>query len=351
MLSAKTKGIFVQTSRYRSMILVASQEAGAPKVERIEEVNPVTSPPRTKELIAEIGAGANVKFVPCACSVYPEDRFFHRHNVDTPIKLKDAGYFEEVLKSQAGVDVDANSVSVLLAGDGNSFDPSRNLALQKELLFAGALTTSLRACQEQLLGMGVYPERMELGTLSTIGSLIDVARLSTVRKPTLLIEIGYKATHLFITSLDRLEVVRTLAFGMDSILSVLSAELGVKDEQSASNMLLSNTFDFADMGPVLLSRILREVRALTGFHEVQTGQSVGNVMVDLLPGSLEWVGQCIAKTMGAELLKVDYAAWMGSHGFSIADAVKAQAVGPQWISLFGMVPDFTTAPVEKEAGK
>ena len=64
---------------------------------------------------------------------------------------------------------------------------------------------------------------------------------------------------------------------------VIQAELGLKDEDSARKLFYSNTFDFTEMGPSLLRKLLKELQASTGFYEVQTGQTIGQLYLALLP--------------------------------------------------------------------
>jgi hypothetical protein len=79
------------------------------------------------------------------------------------------------------------------------------------------------------------------------------------------------------------------------------------------------------MGPTLLARLIREIKASTGFYEVQTGQTIGSVLLHLLPPGLEWVRQSLPRALGMENLKIDLAAWLAGAGVRLADGVSASA--------------------------
>ncbi len=325
------------------MVALVSQASGTACIERLEQLPVEAGREKIQNFILEMGEGGkNARFIPSVASVYPLGRFFARYSVDTPVKLKEPGYLEEQVKA-VGIDIASSSVSILNAADGLPFDPARNLSAQKELLFCGAPTAEIRAAQEDLLTHGIYPEHMQLGSLSCIGALMDYVRHSGNRKPILHIELGQASSSIFIVNADRLDLCRTIPHGLDSMLPVLAAELGVKDPESAARLLYSNTFDFTEMGPVLLGRLLREMRASTGFYEVQTGQSIGSVFVHLIPPSLDWTRQCIARSLGVELQVFDFAGWLGAKGVQKAAGLDLGAIGEGWMGVLGMLPELTGA--------
>jgi len=44
------------------------------------------------------------------------------------------------------------------------------------------------------------------------------------------------------------------------------------------NFSIRHVVDFTGMGPVLIKKLLKELQSSIGFYEVQTGQSIGQVM-------------------------------------------------------------------------
>lgn len=62
-------------------------------------------------------------------------------------------------------------VQILRGTNGSEADLEKGT--EKELMFVGGPTKEFSALQESLLFYGIYPSSLELGTLSTIGGLMD----------------------------------------------------------------------------------------------------------------------------------------------------------------------------------
>ena len=325
MLAGKNRGVFVEMGRTRLTIAVTAPGSPGRVVEKIADVALESGREKLREFVLSNCAPAKARFATGRASVYPQARFFHRHSADAPVKLREAGYFEEVLSGQLGVDFAANAVSVISAVDGMAFDPARSLAAQRELLFCGAPLAELKALQEELVQCGLVPESMEIGSLSMLGAMVSILRQSGRKGPALLLETATASTGLYIVSPDKVDLCRTIPIGLDSMLPALAGELGMKDEKSARGILYSNTFDFTEMGQTLLARLIKEIKASTGFYEVQTGQTIGKVFLHLLPTGLEWVRQCLPRALGMENLRIDLATWLGASGVKIAPGVEAVA--------------------------
>ena len=345
MLSSKNKGLFVEKSRFRVMVAVTSSAQAPFVLERLEDMSPEGGNEGVRDFILGLAQGGrNLHFAPCRASVYPSGRFFNRHSADTPIKLKEPGYFEDLIRNQMGVDLTLNNVSVLGATDGLPFDLARNLSAQRELVLAGAPMAQLRAEQDDLLSMGIFPECMELGSLSSAAALMSYMRFAGIKRPVLYLEMGLTGSLIFIVTPERMDLCRSIPHGLESMLPALGAELGVKDEASARKLLFSNTFDFTEMGPALLGKLLREMRASTGFYEVQTGQSIGHVVVNLIPPNLDWIRLCISRSLGLELLKFDFRGWLLANGIHVSDSVDMTSLSQSWIGALGLLPDYGKAP-------
>ena len=135
--------------------------------------------------------------------------------------------------------------------------------------------------QEMIVDYGVYPERMELGTLSSLGGLINYANFKSITMPTLVLEITSSNSNIFIINNEKIDVTRPIPFGLNGMFPVIQKELDLKDEESAKKLFYSDTFDFTEMGPALLNKMLKELQSSTGFYEVQTGQTIGQIFLTL----------------------------------------------------------------------
>ncbi|HNX04974.1 MAG TPA: hypothetical protein PKI32_05705 [Opitutales bacterium] len=337
MLSSKTRGVFVEVSRYRLTVAITSQGQSHRTVERLAEISAESGREKIREFILSTFGNSKVRYVNARTAAYPPSRFTYRHSADTPARLKEQGYFEEVISGQLGVDIATNSVSIVNACDGTTFDMNRSLSVQRELLICGAPTAELKSIQDDILAYGIYPESLEIGSLSMMGAIMNHSRFSGLKRPVLMLEAAPAQTSLYIVSPDKVDLCRTIPVGLDSMLPALAGELGMKDEQSARSMLYSNTFDFTEMGPALLSRLLKEIKASTGFYEVQTGQTIGSVFLHLLPPGLEWVRQSMSKALAMDSLRIDLASWLDSRGVKLAEGVRIDGAWERYVGVLSLV--------------
>eukprot|EP01035_Chromulina_nebulosa_P038843 gene38842-52466_t len=139
-------------------------------------------------------------------------------------------------------------------------------------------------------------------TVAMLGGVVDCLAFTKSKVPTLVLEIGADSTHSFIVSPTGVDASRPIPQGLDAMVPIVQKELGLKDEESARKLFYSNTFDFTGMGPLLIKRLLKELQSSIGFYEVQTGQSVGQVLCTQLSPKLAWLDAAIAGSLGAKRL-------------------------------------------------
>jgi hypothetical protein len=128
---------------------------------------------------------------------------------------------------------------------------------------------------------------------------------------------------------------------------MVQQELNLKDEESARRLFFSNTFDFTGMGPVLLKKLLRELHSSIGFYEVQTGQSISQVVCMLLPSKLSWLEAVIASQLGVGAHKSKLTPWFQSLGLTFAAEHQSTEFDARWLGLFGLMAHHH-APVSQE---
>ena len=154
-----------------------------------------------------------------------------------------------------------------------------------------------------------------------------------------MLEIDSTTTHSFIVSAAGVEATRPIAQGLDAMVPVVQKELGLKDEESAKKLFFSNTFDFAGMGPLLVKKLLKELQSSIGFYEVQTGQSVGQVICTSIPRKLAWLDGVIATSLGVTGLQCDFLPWLQSREISLPDELPPGGLDARWLGLLSlMVP-------------
>lgn len=272
------------------------------------------------------------------CGVYPKGRFVRFFEAESANKVKDETYLSNTLKTEFNVDPEANSVAILDARDGSDFDIEKGGT--RRLVFCGAPKESFQSEQDRLLEYGIYPERLELSTVSTVGGVNDYARYQNITSPILCFELTAQSANIFIVNRGQVDVARPVPFGLDSIYPLLQRELGLKDEDSARKLFSSNTFDFAEMGPKLLRRMTKELQATTGFYEVQTGLTISHVFLSVLPKNLSWVSKTVSDSLALEILQPSLEGWLETLKIQVADGVELMNLGTRWMGLFSLMGEF-----------
>jgi hypothetical protein len=340
MLNSKTKGLFIDVSEFS---ILAARTSGYKLPIVIEELvelplaSDVTQA-EVREFLEELVDFKGNKYFVSRVGVYPDGRFVRYYEADTVNKAKDLKFLSGILKSEFNVDPDLNRVEILDARDGCDFDLA--MSLSRRLVFCGAPVDSFNEKQNYLLGCGIYPERLELSTVSTLGGVSDYAHLNEIKSPILCFELTSESANIFILNQGQLDVARPVPFGLNSIYPLLQRELGLKDEASARKLFFSNTFDFAEMGPKLIRRMTKELQASTGFYEVQTGQTIEHVFISVLPKNLAWVAKTVSDTLGLEILQPNLERWLESLKIKLAEGVEVSSLGARWMGLFSLMGAF-----------
>jgi hypothetical protein len=280
------------------------------------------------------------------CGIYPQHRLIRRVTLDLK-RIKEPEYLQEICTQQFRMESDKCTLAVLNAGDGTDYDLGKAMP-QKEVLFAGGLNDELLALQEKLLALGVFPERLELGTLAVLGALMNYHAFAQVKAPTLMLELDVESTQSFVIGANGLDVSRSIPYGFGAMIAVVQKELNLKDDESARKLFYSNTFDFTNMGGVLTRKVLKELQSLIGFYEVQTGQSIGQVFCTQMPPKLAWLGGSMAKELGVETLKLEYADWLKSRDITFASSTEPAALDGRWLAVFGLMTFYDAAPATKK---
>ncbi len=344
-LAKKSKGFCVEIGEYSTFVARLSQPGSPYVVEELKEF-----PSADATAIAEWIKGSEGKgstgYAHATCGVYPTKRLIRRHTMDLK-KLKEPAYLSEVYSQQFRVDPDKYTIQVLNPDDGSDYDLAK--ATKKEALFCGLPSEEIVALQDKLLEQGIYPERMELGTVATLGGIVSYQNFKQSKSPVLVLEIGEESTQSFILGAEGVDISRPILSGIAAMIPVVQKELGLKDEESAKKLFYSNTFDFTSMGGSLVKKLLKELQSSIGFYEVQTGQSIGCVLCTQLPGSLNWLSTTMAGALGVPTMKMDMLPWLESLNIKLADGVTLGQPEERWVGLFSLIASHQNAvPDEKK---
>jgi hypothetical protein len=340
----KTKGFCVDFGEQAVLLARLSQDEAPLVIEELKEFALADSEGLATYLGGAEGRGAT-GYAHAKCGIYPAKRLVRRQTLDLK-RLKEPAYFNEVVAQQFRVEAEKYTTLLLNPVDGSEFDSSK--ANQKDALFCGLPADDVIAWQDKLLELGLYPERLELGTIATLGALVSYQKFKQTKTPLLVLEMGEEATQSFIISADGVDVTRPIPSGISAMIPVVQKELGLKDEESAKKLFYSNTFDFTSMGGALVKKLLKELQSSIGFYEVQTGQSIGGVYCTQLPPSLAWIGTTMAASLGVTPFKAELAPWAESLGITLGAGVQPAAPDERWLGLFGLIASYNHVPAPAE---
>ena len=334
--ATKSKGFYVEIGEHSTLMARLAQAEAPFLIEELKEL-PSGDPAAITEWVKGSEGKGSTGYAHATCGIYSSKRIVRRHTLDLK-KIKEPAYFNEVYTQQFRIEADKYTVRALNPGDGGDFDTTK--ANQKEVLFAGLPSEDIIVAQDKLLEMGIYPERLELGTVATLGGLVNYLKFKQTKTPLLLLEIGEELTQSFILSADGVDISRPIPSGVAAMIPVVQKELGLKDEESAKKLFYSNTFDFTSMGGSLVKKLLKELQSSIGFYEVQTGQSIGNVVCTQLPASLGWLGSTMAGALGVSPLKMDMIPWLESLNIKLADGISPNPPDERWAGLFALIASY-----------
>ncbi len=337
--SQKTKGFFVELNDHAVMFARTSSSVAPFVIEDLRECLP-NDAAALEEAINLVQPKKNPSgYLHATVGIFPAKRLVRRHALELK-RIKEPGYFAEVCSQQFRIEQDKYTIALLNATDGTDYDVAK--AIQKDVLFSGMPAEESNTAQAALLEAGIYPERLELGSVALLGATVDYLAFSKSKTPTLVLEIGADSTHSFIVTASGVEASRPIPQGLDAMVPIVQKELGLKDEESARKLFYSNTFDFTGMGPLLIKKLLKELQSSIGFYEVQTGQSVGQVLSTQLSPKLTWLDGAIASSLGISSLKIDPVPWLQSRRITVPEAFAKQVLEVRWLGLLGLMANYNT---------
>lgn len=345
LFSQKSKGFFVDCNEHGVFIARTSGSSAPFVVEELRE-----APPGDAAALAEILKQLQTKrsqtgYVHATVGMHSEHRLLRRASLEMK-RIKDVGYLDEVLSTQFRIEPDKIIAAVLNASDGSEYELSK--ATTKDVVFCGMPADEIVTFQDSVLEKGIYPERLEIGSVASLGAISDYLAFTRTKIPTLLLELGFESTHSFILSSTGVDSSRSIPIGLSSMIPVVQKELGLKDEESAKRLFYSNTFDFTGMGPLLIQRLLKELQSSIGFYEVQTGLTVGQVICTQLPAKLAWIADVVASQLAIKRLKPDLVTWLNARHITLADAAHPLASDARWFGVFSLMVQYHATAAEKK---
>ncbi len=334
LFSQKSNGYYAEVNEHGILLARTSAPVVPFTVEEVREC-PLNDPAALQEAISQIQPKKSPSgYLHATVSIYPAKRLVRRHSLDLK-RMKEPEYFAELCMQQFRIDQDKYTIALLNASDGIEFDASKGD--EKDVVLGGLPNEEVASTQSSLLENSIYPERLELGTLATLGGLADFLSYTKSNTPTLILEIGTDITHSFIVSSAGVEASRPIPQGSDAMVPIVQKELGLKDEESARRLFYSNTFDFTGMGPLLIKKLLKELQGSIGFYEVSTGQSVVQLRSTQFSPKLAWLEGAIATSLGISRMKLDPVSWLQARHVTIPEALIKTAQDIRWFGLLALM--------------
>ena len=340
LFSHKPKGFFVELNDHAVMVARTSGPTAPFAVEEMLDCAP-NDPAALRDMLGRIQPKKSpTGYVHATVGIYPAKRLIRRHTIE-PKRVKEQAYITELCTQQFRIEDDKYSLTILNANDGVDFDTARGT--QKDVVFCGLPIEDAQGIQAMLLESGIYPERLELGSVATLGGVVDCLAFNKAKTSVLVLEVGADATHSFIVTANGIEASRPVPQGLEAMVPLVQKELGLKDEESARKLFYSNTFDFTGMGPLLIKKILKELQSAIGFYEVQTGQSVAQVMTTQLSPKLQWLDTAVSNALGISSVKLDPVAWLESRQVSLPENLVKQAQETRCFGLLSLMAQAQSA--------
>ncbi len=343
LFSQKSKGFFLEISEH-SVLAARTSSATAPfEVEELRECVANDTGALEAMLTQLQPKKAPTGYLHAAVGVYPASRVVRRHTVE-PKRMKESGYFTDICAQQLRIERDKYSLFLVDAADGSDYEAAKSPP--KEVVICGMPGDDAIATQSTLLEIGIYPERIELGSVATLGAVVNCLAQSKFRTPVLVLEVEAESMQSFIVTANGVEASRPIPQGLNAMIPIVQKELGLKDEESARRLFYSNTFDFTGMGPQLIKKILKELQSSIGFYEVQTGQSVGHVLTTQLSPKLPWIDTAVAAALGIKSLKLDPLPWLESRRISLRENLGANPSDTRWLGLLALMANHDSSDAD-----
>jgi len=301
-MASQKKVFYVERTEFCLRIARLSGNGDGSALEEVREISS-QAPEEVKSFVQEIAQVKAGQMIRANCGIYPEKRVLRHIPLKEEGAVTDPRQLEELITGQIKINPNDYSLAALNGQDGSLFQPGR---AHRDLVVCGAPKGELKEAQDFLVACGIYPERLELGSVATIGLFIQQMKALAMETPLLLLELASDSSHVVILNKGKVDAARPISMGLNSMIAGVRDELGLKDEAAARRLFFSDSFDFREMGPRLIERLLRELQSMIGFYEVQTGQSISRMVCTLLPAKLGWLNDTFASALGMQKIDTNF---------------------------------------------
>lgn len=279
--------------------------------------------------------------LPAYCGFHPPERVISREPVNLR-RLYETSYLQSLICDHAKITSAADwQISLLHPSEGSSLTAEN---APRAGLLIGVPDSAAREIQPRLLGWGVYPRRLELGTLPLLGGLARHLELNAYPHALVVCEISQTQTRVYFLGKDGVHTPAWLPHGLQSVEEIAMKELGAPDVATARQQLAEPSEAARVQGRRLVRVLARHLRPAVDYFEMQTGQRSGALFCAHLPARLTWLGQALSAAVDLEMFLPDYATWLPAVGLEVAEPA---SLNPTWLQplslLANLAPNDSTS--------
>ena len=266
-----------------------------------------------RSFLEEVGFVRQGNLALATCGFSASDRFIIESELDNPFRFRDPLYVSDYLNKNYPLGKSVKQAYVMTPDRGQLSSLGATSGGRDFLLCGCARETAL-AAQQRCLDYGIYPERLELTSVSSLAAMIVHLKQSYITTPVLVLDVT--AGHTFAVILDQCTVAssKIIHEGIDTWVSRLQGFLDLDEAATARRLLCSDNFDFHEIGSELLKSYLSDVQAVINYYEVASGQSIGHIWVTGIPCHLVWVARVLASSLNLEEITPCLVDWLESQG-------------------------------------
>jgi len=321
-----------QTDNFIQLARLMRLDAKPVQVDALAEIHPANEEALTRWLKENFTDYRASGYVQAYCGFHPAQRVFARENLNSR-RFADPTYLPGLIAERA-------KVSSAKDWQMTALDPSEGILLRTDgivrpgLLF-GVPWAAIREQQRRLLELGLRPRRLEVGTLTLLGTLTQHLAQTGVQNATVVCEIEYTQTRTYVVAKDGVHTLFALPHGLLSMIESAMKELGSPDVTTALRQLENPDEALRVQGRRLVRVVSRHLKPAVDHFELKTGQRIENLFCAQLPAGLDWLGLALGAAVDLEVLTPDFATWLLSAGLKVEPG--AVSLNSSWLGTLSLV--------------
>jgi hypothetical protein len=333
-----------QTDNFIQLARLVRLDARPVQVDALAEIHPSNEEALTRWLRENFTDYSGTGYVQAYCGFHPVQRVLARENLNSR-RFTDPAYLPGLIAEQAKVSSAKDwQITALNPSEGTLLNTDG--IVRPGLLF-GVPWTAIREQQRRLLELGLRPRRLEVGTLTLLGTLTHHLAQTGVANATVVCEIEHAQTRTYVVAKDGVHTLFALPHGLLSVIEGAMKELGAPDVAATLRQLENPPEALRAQGRRLVRVISRHLKPAVDHFELKTGQRIENIFCSQLPAGLDWLGLALGAAVDLELLTPDFAAWLPTASLQVEPGTVA--LNSSWLATLSLVAQLATPPHEQKS--